>query len=433
MEKSITAENNIKIYSYKNPALHGFFISLFFLGGSMYEREEENGITHFLEHVLVRNVNKLYGYGLYSELDRLGLEFNASTYAEMVQFYVSGASKNFRSGAEVASRLLSPIVLAKDEIDAERRRIKAEIRENDDKNSMSGFAMSELYRGSTLKNFITGTNKTVDKITAKRLEAYRKREFTSENLFFYVTGNFSDSDLEYLASLIGGLELSPPDLASPRDNAAPLPSEFGKRGGRALLKSGDYTSVRFNFDLDMKKLSSPLIDLIYDNLFAGYASPFFIKMSEERGLFYDISGATERYRNMGTLYFSFEVKERDIYDAVQSSVNILCDFKSKTLPENRCMRAGYTDNAHILLDDAREMNFTFAYDSKIMGLGYKTLEERVREYEKITPEDIRRGACEIFRPENLVLTVKGNKKKIDTDALAAICRALSQTATEKKL
>ena len=65
MNKSLIAENGIKIYGYKNPALHGFFISLFFKGGSMYEREEDMGITHFLEHVLVRNVNKLYGMKIY--------------------------------------------------------------------------------------------------------------------------------------------------------------------------------------------------------------------------------------------------------------------------------------------------------------------------------------------------------------------------------
>ena len=145
MEKCFTADNGIKVYSYKNPALHGFFISLFFRGGSMYEREEECGITHFLEHVLVRNVNKLSDMKLYPELDRHGVEFNASTYAEMVQFYLSGAMKNFKYAASVMAKLLSPIILTRSELDAERRRIKAEIRENDDKNSISSFAMGEIF------------------------------------------------------------------------------------------------------------------------------------------------------------------------------------------------------------------------------------------------------------------------------------------------
>ena len=117
-ERSLTAKNGVKIYSYKNPNLHGFYISLFLKGGSMYEEQGDEGITHFLEHVLVRNVNKLFSGKLYSELDRLGIEFNASTYAEMVQFYTSGAVKNFKYAAEALTLLFSPIILTAEELDA---------------------------------------------------------------------------------------------------------------------------------------------------------------------------------------------------------------------------------------------------------------------------------------------------------------------------
>lgn len=421
MERLI-AENGIEIYGYRNSAMHGFFLSLFFKGGSMYEREDEVGITHFLEHVLVRNVNKLYGMRLYELLDRHGLEFNASTYAEMVQFYLSGASENFKVAADAAVRLLDPILLSREEIDSERRRIKSEIRENDDKNTMSSFAMGEVFAGTTLKNSITGTNKSVDKITARRLENYRKKQFTKDNLFFFLTGNYTDDDLAYLSNICACVLCEP--SGEKRENIAPVPENFGKRGARVAVKSGDYTAVRFNFDIDMEKVPSAVTDLVYDNLFAGYNSPFFIKMSEERGLFYDISGSTERYRNIATLYFSFEVRERDIYDAVRCSIDILRDFKNSLLNENNCMKAGYTDNAGLLLDDARELNFTFAYDTKIMGLQYSDVDERRRVYESITPEDIRLGACEIFKPENLVLTVKGNKRKIEVERLSSICLEL---------
>ena len=423
MQKILTAENGIKIYGYRNPALHGFFISLFFKGGSMYESDDEVGITHFLEHVLVRNVNKLYSMRLYEMLDRYGLEFNASTYAEMVQFYLSGATENFRHAADAAARLLSPIALSKAETDAERRRIKAEIRENDDKNSMSSFAMSEIFGGTTLKNSITGTNKSVDKISVKRLENYREREFTRDNLFYFVTGNYSDDDLKYLSSLVGVYNLSLPS-GEKKENIAPVPCNFANRGARVAVKNGDYTAVRFNFDLDMIEVPSPVTDLVYDNLFAGYNSPFFIKMSEERGLFYDISGSTERYRNIGNLYFSFEVREKDIYDAVKCSIEILRSFKDNLLTDDNCMKAGYTDNAGLLLDDSREFNFTFAYDSRIMGFDYSDINERRAAYERITPEDIQNAARKIFTPQNLVLTVKGCKRKIDTDRLRAICLEL---------
>ena len=422
MEELVYTENGIKIYGYKNTGINGFFISLFVKAGSMYEGEGERGITHFLEHALVRNVNKIMDMRLYSELDRRGLEFNASTFAEMVQFYVFGASKNFSLGADIISRLFEPIILDKAETDIERRRIKAEIRENDDKSSMSTFAMETLYRATSLMYSITGTRGDVDKIGARRLEEYRSKIFEADNLFLYVTGNYTNEDIAYLSHLVGRAQLAREKISPPRDNTAPVPHNFGKRGAEVAVKNSDYTMVRFNFDIDMSIVSSPVCDLVYDNLFSGYNSPFFIKMSEEGGMVYDISGAIERYTNIGSLYFSFELKEKDIYEAVKLSVELINSFK--LFPPSEIIKAPYTDNAPLLLDDAREMNFTFAYDSHIMGLGYRDIEERSAAYEKITREDLRQAACQIFTSDNLTLTVKGNKKRIDAKRLSDICREL---------
>ena len=87
------------------------------------------------------------------------------------------------------------------------------------------------------------------------------------------------------------------------------------------------------------------------------------------------------------------------------------------------MKAGYVDNAYMLYDDPRELNFTFAYDNHILNAGYTCLDERIERYRSITPERLREVAAEVFRAENLTLTVKGNKKKIDTSALTKlICR-----------
>jgi predicted Zn-dependent peptidase len=182
--------------------------------------------------------------------------------------------------------------------------------------------------------------------------------------------------------------------------------------------------ARFTFDIDTTRLAVPETDLIYDILLSGYASRFFIEMSEKRGLFYDINGALERYRNIGEIYFYYEIKEQNLYEALEITVKLLNELKTKLLPEDELMKAPYVDNAYNLFDDSREFNFTFAYDRHIMKLPYKSLEERIEAYKKVTPERIREAAREIFRPENLTLTLKGRKKKIDTDRIKTIIEAL---------
>ena len=110
-EEKFVTDGGISIYGYKNPALNSFHISLFVKAGCMYEKEGELGITHFFEHIAIRNVNAGMGGALYPTLDRFGLEFNASTYSEMVQFYITGASEHADVGARLISDVLRELVL----------------------------------------------------------------------------------------------------------------------------------------------------------------------------------------------------------------------------------------------------------------------------------------------------------------------------------
>ncbi len=420
-ERSLITRGGIPVYVLDNPAQHGFFISLFVKSGSLYESEETCGITHFLEHVAIRNVNSIMGGELYSTLDAYGLEFNASTFSEMVQFYMSGATESFRRASEIIVRLFSPITLSRKEIDAERGRIRAEIREADEKNSLPGITAERVWEGTPLARPITGTPKSVGRISKRMLEEYRHGAFGIGNIFFYVTGCVSDSDLEYLLSLFDGYSEKCPYI---HENIAPVPVSFGKRDAAVYLKNADFTKVRFTFDLDMSRLAVAEIDLLYEIVLGGYASDFFIELSERRGLFYDISGSTERYKNIGTFSFSFELREAKLYEALETSVSLLRSLKERVLPEDKCMKAGYVSNAYMLYDDARELNFTFAYDNHILDSGYLGIEDRRQRYAKVTPERLSKVARTVFTPDNLTLTLKGNKRRIDTGRIREILSEL---------
>ncbi len=419
MQNKRISRSKIEIYDMRNPALHGFYISLFLRAGVMYERADENGITHFFEHAAIRNINAMLGGGLYSELDRLGVEFNASTYNEMVQFYITGSCDKFDRSAEIITKLFSPIILSSAEIKTECARVKAEIREGDERGSLQNFTNSIIFENTPLARSITGCAGSVSKISKRALEDYRKRVFTKENVFFYVTGNVTDENLDHLKALLDDVTLYNGEC---HDNVAPVSEKFGKREGRVFVKPADFTLARFSFDMDMSKISLQESDLLYDILFGGYSSRFFMELSEKRGICYDINGSLERYKNIGTFSFSFEVKEGKLYEAISLALSILNSFCNSPLSEQDCMRSGYVDNAFMLFDDARETNFTFAYDNIIMGAGYSSIEERKMRYRSVSADDILRAARELFRPENLTLTLKGKKKKISQEKLEEITK-----------
>ena len=416
-EKLYVTKNGIKIYSYRNENAHSFFVSMYLRAGSMFEREEDSGITHFLEHVAIRNVNALMGDKLYALLDKYGLSFNASTASEMVQFYVSGSPKYFAIGANIIASVLSPISLSKDGISVERERIKAEIREADEKNTLAAFANSVAFEDTSLSRSILGTNKTVSRITGARLERYRREVMNSGNVFFYVTGSFTDKDIEALA---GEIELKDVPKGEERENLAPVPKSFGQRCPEAHIKNGDFTMLRLTFDVDMTKVKPQALDIIYDMLVSGNNSRLFYELSETRGIVYDINGFVDKYKNLGILAFYYEVKEDKLYEALELTLSILASAKNEIPREDSCMKAIYVDNAPMLLDDPCELNFTFGHGNHIIGNNYKNIADQQIAYDEITPVMLRDAMKVVFAPENLTVAVKGKKRKIDKARLDKI-------------
>ena len=405
------------VYGYKNPASNSFFLSLFLRAGAMHGDESVPGITHFLEHIMIRNVDRAMGGELYYTLDRSGLEFNASTFSEMVQFYISGAKEKLTLAIDIILKIFSPITLSADEIRREGDRIKAEIREGDERSSLANFTSHIVYEGTPLAGSITGTAGDISHITRIKLEEYRQSVFTRDNVFFYLTGAYEDEVVSEFCKRLSELSLP---IGHYHDNIAKVPYGFFNRTPEVKIKNADYTMLRLTFDMNMTKCGMAECDILYDMLLGGYNSRLYIELSEKRGLCYDISGAMERYKNIGTFTFSVELKAADVYDALKIILDVLSEMKTTLFPDGRLMKAGYVDNAYMLYDDVRELNFTFAYDNHIMNEGYESLDMRRERYKAVTPEAVRDVARKIFRTENLTLTMKGVRRRTDTEKINKI-------------
>ncbi len=419
VERATTLENGVLLYSYSLPHTHSFVISVFLRAGCLFESESESGITHLFEHMVFRNVNASYSGKLYSLLDRYGLDFNATTYNEMVHFYISGVPSSFRVAAEIISRVFDPINISATEFSAERDRIKAEIREADERSSFAAFARRCAWGETSLAMSILGTSGTVSRISRLRLEEYRRRIMTSSSSFVYLSGRFTDEDKRYLSSLVAVKSLLRGQFT---ENIAPVPQKFGRRGPQVFVKRSTFTKLRINFDVDMSRITPPELDLLHDMIFGGNDSPMFTELSERLGLFYDIDSNTERYNNIGLLHFTFELRAARLYEALERTVELLHSVKLQEPQEERCMRVGYVEGADVLLDDPHELSFTLAYENHISGLSYSGLEERKCAYAGVSGLRLLKVAQEVLRPENATVVIFGNKASIDVDKIINIMK-----------
>ncbi len=422
MEERIISSNGVEIFGYRSPYLHSFCLCLYVKAGPLYEEDSENGISHFFEHTAFRSINTALGGELYRRADLLGITMNAVTYKEFIQFKITGATEKFRESVDILSEIFTPFNVPKSELDIERKRIKSELRESDEKNSLEYFSEKLVWEGTRLSNTILGKNAVLDKIGITALSKAQKRFLSSDNIFFYVTGNYGDDGLSYIKGVIEEKNISP--LGIKRDNNAQIPKGFGNRNALVRVKNSREHIVRFSFDLFSERYSSAECYLLYDILFSGECSKLFKGLSEESGMVYSYDASIERYRNIGTLSFLYEVGAKDVVRSVKKVVDILSSLKAGICDELEYARSYYVVNAKCVLDEPEELNFRLGYEDKLMGHRYSSFDERTESFKKVTAERMTEIVREIFVPDNLVLAFKDDKKRIDTEEIRKIVGCL---------
>lgn len=419
MEKRKITKNNVEIYHYPNENTHSFCLSLYIKAGAMYEADKDNGITHFWEHAIFRNINHLMDGHMYEEIDKLGLYFNGATYKEFVQLYIIGAPKNFGAAADILLKVFEPMTLPADQIKTEQQRVKAEIREAEDFKSLDYFAGTHAWKDTPLRNTILGTKGNVNGFNKKRMAAYHQDMLSPENLFFYVTGCVDDEMMETFAGKVETLNVPTAEQRGGirRENMAPQPENFGNRNLLINVKNSQYTMVQYSFDLVTTRYTYAELSLLYDILFSGENSLLHQELSEKRGMIYSFSSTLEKYSNIGRLFFVYEVAMRDLYESVEITTKELARLGENIEKRLALVLPEYTDNAYFIYDDNEGFNWQRAYENHIMNGKTKSLEETRDQFLTVTPERLKEMAGEIFNRENLCLSLKADKKKLNLEKL----------------
>ncbi len=421
-EQLICTNNQVSVYQYANPHLHSFCICLYLRAGSLFETDERNGISHFFEHIVFKNINRKYGGELYRTLDRLGLEFNGCTYKEFMQFVITGAREHFCEAADIITSIFEPLTLSAEEIATERRRIKSELRESDEQRSLDYFTQQIVWEGTSLKNSIGGTFSNLDRIGKQALCQASSELLSVNNLFFYVTGSYQTEQIQYLLEKIEAYPLK--ETIPLRKNLAPVPHSFFHRNGQVAVKNSTYYYVRFSFDVDTSRYNEAENSLLFDIMFEGESCKIHQELSEKTGYIYSFGSQYERYDNLGNISVCYEVRPADLYRSMEQVIAVCCAMKNSLTDELDYVKPPYVDNAELMLDDAEDFNWNRAYECHILSEEYPTMKARRAAYEAVTIERIMEMAGEIFKSDHLVVTLKAPKDKVDTERIRAICSRL---------
>ena len=410
--------NGVKVYSCTNNNLHTFSLCCYIKAGMLYDGKTEPGTAHVFEHMVFRNLKSKYENDIYELLVANKLSFNATTYNEFVQFEFSGHSDGFSFACQLIRQMFEDFSVSGEEYKSELDRVKAEIRENSDKTTISYFADSKVWHGTNLEGTICGSCADVNKISQKKLNGYKNKIISKGNFFFYVTGNVSEENINELLKSIKSIRVSEKFLD--RDNTVILPCDFGNRKREVYVKNSDCCYVRISFDTDNCTVPFAVQDIIYSALFTDADALVYQNLSERNPYVYSYDSTYEQYKNAGCIKLQFEVSSRKLYDALAEAVNIFNSVKMGGFSLNNALNKLEMKQL-AELDSPESLNFVLAFENHIL----RDREGTSADFSVITKEDVCRCASSLFVPQNCVIAIKGDKKKVDCKRITEIIDRLN--------
>ena len=402
-----TLDNGLRILSSNMPHTRAVSIGFFIAVGSRFEDEEENGISHFLEHMLFKGTEKRpTAREIGVAIEGVGGAINAATGRELTTYWVKVPKGHLALAIDVLVHMLQRSKLEEEEIERERRVIIEEINMMLDLPAdWVHLLLNQLvWSGHPLGRDVTGTKESVSKIDRERMFRYLACHYHPANTVIGVAGRIEHQ--EVVEELSSALETWPC-----KEREAYLPVEEAQFEPQVSLGYRETEQAHLALSLQGISRSHPdrfNLQLLNTVLGQGMSSRLFLEVRERRGLAYSISSYVSYLYDTGRLGVSAGVDPQRIEAALEAILGELDGQRREPVPAEELKKAKEFMKGRLLLqmEDSLAMA-SWLGRQEILEDRVLSVDEVLAAIDAVTEEDIQRVAGERFREESLNLAVVG--------------------------
>jgi len=401
-----TLSNGVRVITEAMPHVRSVSVGVWIAVGSRRESPEQNGISHFIEHMLFKGTTKRSAEAIARSVDSIGGNLDAYTAKEMVCFNTKVLDEHLPLAFDVVADLVLHPLLAREDIEKEKGVILEEIKMDADS---PDYLVHEIFSANFWRNHplgkpILGTRETVQSFDRRVVGNYYRRVYTPANILVTAAGNLTHDRIvaltgEYFASLPS----APPAAA---DSAPSTYARIALRNKKAL--------EQVHLCLGVPSYPLPHEDrfacyVLNTLLGGGMSSRLFQNIRERQGLAYAVFSELSPYRDTGCLSIYAGTSLKSARKVVDSILHEFRDLKSHTVPDEELRRAKDHLKGSLMLGlestSARMANL--ARQEMYFGRFF-SLDDLIASIEAVTPEDVQRIARTFFDPKQIAVTVLGN-------------------------
>lgn len=394
MCEEFVLSNGLRVVAEYIPHFPSVTVGLWIGAGSMYETPEENGLSHFVEHMLFKGTESRTTRQIAVEMDAIGGQVNAFTAKECTCYYAKVIAEHLPRAMELLSDLLLNAKMDEAEFEKEKSVILEEIAMCEDTpEDLVSDLLAEAYFGDhALSRPILGHHDQIASVTREALMKFRQKHYRPDNTVLAIAGQYDRKELEMLAEkYLGGWQAE----GQPQELELFVPQE-----PRVIKRKKDIEQVHIclqypgvaQIDDDLYPMS------VMNNLFGGgMSSRLFQRIREEMGAVYSVYSFPSTYTHCGTM----TVYAGTSPDMAQKVVNELHEEIHKLV------EGGVTDEEFDMAKEQLKVSYVLGLESsssRMSSIGRSKLlqghpvdpQEVIRKIEAVTKADVERVIRNIF-------------------------------------
>lgn len=409
--------NGLTIITEEMQHIRSVSIGIWVKTGSRHEETEQNGITHFVEHMVFKGTKTRSAEDIARQVDSIGGNMDAFTAKECICFNVKVLDEHLPIALEVLSDLvLNPIFDTKD-IVRERGVILEEIKMDEDS---PDYLVHEIFTQNFWKDHplgkpILGTKETVRRFERPMVADYWARRFSPGNLIIAAAGHLNHQRFVDLVSerfrdlrpVSNGLHDAPPKTVC----------RIVMRNKKALEQVQICIGVPSYPISHEARYTSYVLNTL---LGGGMSSRLFQNVRERQGLVYAIYSELNPYRDTGCLSIYAGTSRESAPKVVQSIINEFRQLKTQPVPADELRRAKDQLKGSLMLSlESSTARMSNLARQEMYFDHFSDLDEIINRIEAVSSEDLVSLAQSFFQTDSIAVTVLGNLNglKIPRDQL----------------
>ncbi len=299
MYKKTTLPNGLRIVTGEMPHTRSATVSIYVGAGSRYERNEEAGLSHFLEHMLFKGASRRPTAREISEaIESFGGMHNAATDREVTVYYAKVPHTAALETVDILADMVRAPIMDAAELEKERSVILEELATVEDSpGELAGILIDEtMWPDQPLGRNVGGTPESVTTLPLDAVNCYLRAQYVPSNMVLVVAGNVRHDDV--VAAAAGWLGDMPD-----RESGPWYPKE--ERNGYPRLAVHEKATEQAHICIAYPSvaLDDPdryAVDLLSTLLGEGMSSRLFLELREERALVYDVHSYPSEFRDAGS-------------------------------------------------------------------------------------------------------------------------------------